>query len=313
MKKALLEILICPSCLPDKNALQSQIMEEAGGDILEGALRCGQCGREYPIQDGIAFLDPAHSLKNGGSGSKYESAPVLSSYLWSHYGDLLNDPEAVPAYKEWSNLMRPHDGIALDAGSAVGRFAFEMSRKCDMVIGIDNSVSFIRCARELMTHGRMTFGLKEEGVLEREATLSLPDSWDTRKVEFIVGDAQALPFPTGAFSSLASLNLIDKVPRPLRHLQEMQRVSAKENAQVLISDPYSWSEEAAEEKHWLGGTDKGPYAGRGIKNIMALFSQEKGGWPPPWRIENHGHVWWKIRTHANHFELIRSCYVKATR
>lgn len=26
-----------------------------------------------------------------------------------------------------------------------------------------------------------------------------------------------------------------------------------------------------------------------------------------------GEVWWRIRTHANHFELIRSCYIQAHR
>jgi 2-polyprenyl-3-methyl-5-hydroxy-6-metoxy-1,4-benzoquinol methylase len=34
--------------------------------------------------------------------------------------------------------------MALDIGSAVGRFAFEMSGKSEFVVGIDNSVSFIQ-------------------------------------------------------------------------------------------------------------------------------------------------------------------------
>lgn len=312
MKKILLNMLICPACLPDENILQIRIIEEQADDVLMGSLTCPQCANTYPIRDSIAFLDPAH-LEQGTPESKYETAPVLSSYLWSHYADILNDPDASPAYQEWAGLMHPHTGVALDAGCAVGRFAFEMSLKCDLAIGVDNSVSFIRCARALMTNRRMTTGLKEEGILEREVTISLPESWDTRRVEFIVGNAQALPFSSGAFSSLASLNLVDKLPMPLTHLKEMHRVAAQQNAQILFSDPFSWSEDVADEKNWLGGTDRGPHSGRGLKNIMSLLTNERDGWPPPWRIEDQGHIWWKIRTHANHFELIRSCFVKGVR
>jgi hypothetical protein len=93
----------------------------------------------------------------------------------------------------------------------------------------------------------------------------------------------------------------------------MHRLAAKQNAQFLFSDPFSWSEDAADQANWLGGTERGPYSGKGIENIMALLTNKTNGWSPPWRIENHGHIWWKIRTHANHFELIRSCFVKAVR
>ncbi len=323
MKKLLLNMLICPACLPDEAALDSRAIDEQGEDILEGSLSCPQCGNIYPIRDGIAFLDPG-PLQTGAksdlpavltaqAGSKYETAPVLSSYLWSHYGDILGDPEATPAYREWADLMRPHSGMAVDAGSAVGRFTFEMSLKSDFVVGVDNSLSFVRSARKLMMDRRMKIDLKEEGYLVKESVLSLPEAWDSRKVEFIVGDAQALPFPTGLFSSLASLNLIDKVPVPVRHMKEMHRLAAEQNAQILFSDPFSWSAEVADEKEWLGGVPTGPYAGRGMENIMALLTDKKNGWSPPWKIENHGHIWWKIRTHANHFELIRSCFVKAVR
>jgi hypothetical protein len=159
----------------------------------------------------------------------------------------------------------------------------------------------------------MKIDLKQEGSLIREEILSLPEAWDSRKVEFIVADAQALPFPSGAFSSLASLNLIDKVPFPARHLREIYRLATKRDAQFLFSDPFSWSEEVADEKNWLGGARSGPYSRRGVEAIMSLLTNETNGWSPPWRIEDHGRIWWKIRTHANHFELIRSCYVKAVR
>jgi SAM-dependent methyltransferase len=312
MKKVLLEILICPLCLPEEHRLKENVMRIQKDDIIEGYLTCGRCGSAYPIQSGIAYLEPRQSGE-GKLNSKYETIPLLSSYLWSHYGDLLQDPEACPAYTEWAGLVRSESGFCIDIGSAVGRFSFEMSKKSDFVIGIDNSVSFIRAARELMVNRRKPVFLLQEGLLAQEIMLHLPEEWKTGNVEFIVGDAQALPLRSRAFSAVASLNLIDKVPFPMKHLKEMNRVAKTKGAQLLLSDPFSWSIEVAKEEDWLGGTQTGIYTGKGIENIINLLRGGKGKLLPEWRIERNGHVWWKIRNHCNHFELIRSCFVKAYR
>ena len=312
MKKSLLKILVCPDCLPDEIQLGAKIIREQPGDILDGTLSCSQCGGVYPIEDGTAFLDLS-ARREGTPESKYETGPVLSSYLWSHYGDIMGDEEASSAYREWAGLMNGGFGMALDIGAAVGRFAFEMTRKSDFVVGIDNSVSFIRAARELMVLGRKKVALRQEGLLTREETVILPEAWQTDKVEFVVADALALPFRSRTFSSLGSLNLVDKVPLPLKHLQEVNRVARESDVQFLLSDPFSWSTEAAREEDWLGGRPEGPYSGRGLDNISVLLQGENRQLLPPWRITRQGHVWWKIRTHANHFELIRSCFIKADR
>ena len=312
MKRALLDFLVCPSCVPREFYLRVRIAEEVREDIREGHLTCEHCGKAYPIRDGIAFLEPPDPGQTKPE-NRYETGPVLSSYLWSHYGDLLQDPEASDAYTQWADLMKASPGICLDIGCAVGRFTFEMSRKSDFVVGLDNSVSFIRAARELMLNRRTKVALREEGLLAREVILRLPDGWDRAKVEFVVGDALALPFVSNGFSSVASLNLVDKVALPLKHLLEMNRVAKDSGTQFLLSDPFSWSTEAAREENWLGGKASGPYSGRGLDNITALLIGEKGELGPEWRIETKGDVQWKIRTHANHFELIRSHFVKAAR
>jgi hypothetical protein len=66
-------------------------------------------------------------------------------------------------------------------------------------------------------------------------------------------------------------------------------------------------------ENWLGGTLDGVFSGRGNQNVIALLEGKAGALAPPWQVERHGHVWWKIRTHSNHFELIRSCFIKAVR
>jgi len=313
MKKALTDMLICPACLPDEHKLKEKVIMDMGEDILTGSLTCPQCKNSYAIQDGIAFLDPASKQGTVKSDSRYESRPLLSSYLWSHYADLLHEENASTAYCEWAELLQSHSGVSVDTGSAVGRFAFEMSPKCDFIIGIDNSLSFIRAARELMTKRQVTISLYEEGNLTRETVFKLPETWNSNKVEFIVGDALALPFKSNTISSLSSLNLIDKIPIPLNHLKEMNRVTKEMNAQFLFSDPFSWSAEVADEKDWLGGKTSGIFTGRGKDNIIALLQGKNNELSPEWRIEKQGHVWWKIRTHSNHFEQIRSCYIKAER
>jgi len=313
MKSLLIDLLICPTCLPLAKELVCQIQERDGDDILTGFLKCEGCGTRYIIQDGIASLLPKIKGKKREKPSKYESSSVVSSYLWSHFSDMLEEAEASTAYRDWAELIEHQNGVSLDAGCAVGRFTFEMSLKSDFAVGIDNSVSFISTARKLMKDRQLQFTIKEEGLLTREKRIQLPKTCSTEKVEFIVGDAQVLPFRSRAFSLLASLNLIDKVPSPLGHLEEMNRVARDTEAQFLLSDPYSWSLDIAKEENWLGGTHEGPFSGEGVDNVVGLLAGEKGEFSPSWKIDRQGHVWWKIRTHRNHFELIRSCFIKASR
>jgi SAM-dependent methyltransferase len=244
---------------------------------------------------------------------RYETTPLLVAYLWSHYSDLWRDAEANSAYKEWVRLITASTGFSLDAGCAVGRFGFELTERSGFVVGLDLSRSFIRVARDLAHKRRLTFELPQEGLLVTERQFTAPESWRCDRVEFIVGDAQALPFPTGLFSTVASLNLLDKVPKPLRHLEELNRAARNAGGQLLVSDPFSWSTEVSEVNQWLGGKREGAFAGRGMDNLISCLRGEKGALLPPWTVEGQGSLWWRIRNHENHFELIRSLWVKAVR
>lgn len=312
MKKQLLDFLICPHCLPHEHSFVAHIIQERDGDIETGTLSCPQCAASFSIRDGVAFLDP-FGTPSQRETNKYESEEVVSSYLWSHFGELLDDENASQAYATWSGLMSPQSGIALDAGGAVGRFTFEMSTRCDFAIGIDTSSAFVRAARELMRARSLVISLKDEGFLRHEATVRLPEEWRSDRVEFVVANALALPFMRKSISLFSSLNLVDKVPSPIQHLQEMNRVTRDINAQFLLSDPFSWSTEAAPVDQWLGGVSDGRYAGQGLANVARLLTDCRGALVPVWKVNESGSVWWKIRTHCNHYELIRSCFVHASR
>ncbi len=281
-------------------------------DIESGELVCEQCGHRFPIIDGIALLDP-FATDDQRMADKYETDELVSSYLWSHFSDLMREEQASQAYATWAGLIHDQPGVALDAGGAVGRFTFEMSTRCDFAVGIDTSLAFIRAARQLMQQGTMTVSIKDEGMLRREFTVTLPSKWRRERVEFVVANTLALPFAAQSIAVFTSLNLVDKVPSPLAHLREMNRVTRHQQAQFLFSDPFSWSSEAAPASEWLGGTDQGRFAGKGLANLIKLLTDPQGELTPAWRVAEPGSAWWKIRTHSNHYELIRSCYVQASR
>jgi SAM-dependent methyltransferase len=313
MKHVLLDLLTCPACLPDERPLQCAIDGEIAGDILAGALTCSHCHSTFPIIDGLACLVPPQPSTTFESTSKYETDRLLSSYLWSHYADLFGDEDANTAYQTWSATLDEGLGLCLDAGCAVGRFAFEMTQKSDFVVAVDLSRSFVDAARELMNNRQMTFSLPVEGLLRERKNIHPPAGWHYDRIEFLLADVQALPFPAGSFGSVTSLNIVDKVPQPFLHLSEMNRVARIKKAQMLFSDPFSWSEEISDAGSWLGGTREGEFEGRGFDNVLKLLKGEKKGLEPAWNIDKQGELWWKIRTHSNHFEMIRSCFVKARR
>jgi uncharacterized protein YbaR (Trm112 family) len=55
MRRTLLDILCCPVC---KGGLVLSVTEENEKEIVEGILRCGACGADYPIHEGIPNLLP---------------------------------------------------------------------------------------------------------------------------------------------------------------------------------------------------------------------------------------------------------------
>ncbi len=312
MKEMLIDLIICPACLPREEDLTLHSFEQEGGEILDGELRCGICKARYPIKNGIAFLSPRRSEYRPQS-LVYENPFTISSYLWSHYGDIFDDPEASCAYAKWAALLEKSAGISFDTGCAAGRMTFEMGCKSDFAIGIDNSTGLIQAARNLMTEGRLEFSQPIEGRLMARRTIECLKTWKPENVEFIVGDALCAPFPSNSFSSIASLNIIDKIDSPISHLKEIDRTAKKSGAHFLFSDPFSWSTEVAKEEDWLGGKVSDPYSGMSFENIISFLDGEYKLFDPPWKIQEKGSVWWKIRKHQNLFELIRSWFIKAYR
>lgn len=317
MKKWLLEELICPECLcagSDREiALTADIRQETDEEILEGGLLCPECGRRYDIHEGIAIVVPEKTLPITRHTAGYGSRSMLSAYLWSHYSEFFNGPDATDAYKKWAAAFAIQDGWALDIGCSVGRLTFELTKTHDRAVGIDTSLSFVRAARKLAAQKHIAFDLIMEGEITETRSSDLDPDFDLKSAEFIVADAMALPFRSNRFAMACSVNILEKVPDPSSHLAEANRVMNKDNARFLFSDPFSWDETVSHPVLWLGGKTEGPYKGYGMDNICRLLRDGSGVFSPGFGIIETGEVLWKIRKTRNLWEHITSQFVIAQR
>ena len=311
MKKWVADILICPVCLTTPTQLELISRQEQQGDVIDGELRCLKCNRHYPIRQGVAVILPqkTRSILNRKNG--YNAPDMLSAYLWSHFGDLLGEVQATDAYQTWSCNLQSTDGNALDIGCAVGRLSFEMAKKHERVIGMDTSIPFIKKAREILQSKRLNFNLIIEGHLTEPREYRFNSEWDFEKVEFIVADALALPFRQNDFATVAAINILEKVPDPLKHLEEVNRVLNQTKARFLFSDPFSWDAKVSPPERWLGGNNG--FSSRGIDTVRRIFSGEQDVFYPPFTITAGGDVSWKIRKTENLWELITSQFLVGQR
>ncbi|SPD74075.1 conserved hypothetical protein [uncultured Desulfobacterium sp.] len=313
MKKWLKEYLVCPECLPREIPLDLAISDELDDDVTDGDLTCPGCEKSFPVRMGVAVILPERSRKVLNEPSGYNSRSMLSAYLWSHYCDLFPDPDAADAYQQWSSLFKGSNGLALDIGCAVGRLAFELSKAHTRVIGVDTSLSFIKNARTLLTQKRLSLDLIIEGLITKGHSFESSSNWNHDRTDFIVADALALPFPKSLFSTVSSINILEKISNPILHLTEVNRVLDKKDAMFVFSDPFSWDETVLSPDLWIGGNNAGKYKGRGTDCMGRIFSGEDGVFDPPLEITIKGDVSWKIRKTENLWEHIRSQFLVGIR
>lgn len=309
MKKWVKEKLICPECLEKQIPLDLIIKEEHDDDIITGELGCNSCGAVYAVHNGVAVVLPKKSMPILSDSSGYNSQNMLSAYLWSHFSEFFNGPDATDAYKIWASCFQEKNGCALDIGCSVGRISFELSKTHSRVIGIDTSLPFIASARKILNKKRLEFNMTIEGHITQERSCDLDPDWKYDRVDFIVADAMALPFAENCFSTVTSINILEKVPDPQGHLSSVNTVLQKENAMFMFSDPFSWDESVSAPEKWLGGTLEGKYKGRGIDNIKMLFSGENHIFDPGFSVRKTGSILWKIRKTQNLWEHIHSQFV----
>ncbi|HEX7183665.1 MAG TPA: methyltransferase domain-containing protein [Thermoanaerobaculia bacterium] len=287
------------------------VFHEEGEHVVEGTLRCSapSCLREYPVLDGVplilanlrgyvaASIDQIHAREDlsaetesllgdcCGSGSAFDTTRQhLSTYAWDHYGDL--DPEEAPGESSGlapGSVLRvlerglelageAPDGPVLDIGCAVGRTAFELAARTGrLVLGTDLSFAMLRLASRALREGRVRYPRRRVGLAydRRDFPVSFPGS---ENVDFWACDALALPFPSGTFGMIVTLNVLDCVQSPHDLLASLPRLLS-DRGRAILSTPYDWAPAATPVEAWLGGhSQRGENAGASEPVLRALLT-----------------------------------------
>lgn len=259
------------------------------GAIQQGSLLCShpECRSEYPIIDGIPILVadlrkyisenlvailgrddlPAdtESLIGDccGPGSLFDAQRQhLSTYAFDHYADL--DPNETPDDHSPPGailrlLNQALEGLGawpaaplLDLGCSVGRSTFELAQHThEPVLGMDLNFNMLRMASEILNRGIVRYPKRRVGIVyeRREFPVRFPQM---EQVDFWVGDALAPPFAPGGFGGVFSLNLLDCLPEPYRHLHEIARLLVADG-KALLATPFDWNQNATPMEAWIGG------------------------------------------------------------
>jgi SAM-dependent methyltransferase len=264
---------------------------EVGDDTVvdQGILLCSrpECRSEYPIIDGIPILvadlrqyvaqnlaailgreDLPASLESligdcCGPGTLFDAQRQhLSTYAFDHYADL--DPsepaDTLPRPGSIARLLHQRMGDrvplpaapVLDLGCSVGRSTFELAaRSSGPVLGIDLNFGMLRLAQRVLTEGVCRYPRRRIGLVydRQEFPLRFPHG---ERIDFWLCDALHLPFADGGFGTLCSLNLLDCVPDPHRHLAEIGRL-LQPGGTALLATPFDWSPGATAPEAWIGG------------------------------------------------------------
>ncbi len=191
----------------------------------------------------------------------YESDKLVSEYLLFHYGrpdEIL--PESAPAGMadalDFAVRTQSHfDGAGergLDLGCAVGRSAYEMSRTCREVTGIDFSHAFVRHA-ELLRHGPLPYTRLDEAHLATRLEARLPDGVQADRVTFEQGDAMNLRADLGTFDRVHAANLLCRLPEPAKLLERLPDL-AEPGGQLILATPCTWLGEFTPPANWPEGS-----------------------------------------------------------
>lgn len=186
----------------------------------------------------------------------YETDKLVSNYCEFHYGeDNFGVPNFCKAIAEEALRVKPSGKKALDIGASVGRVSFELADSFDHVDSLDFSARFIQVGSQLQKNRRLKYERIEEGDLvsfqERSLdSLGLTEKYDN--INFMQQDATNMKSHFTNYDLVVACNLIDRLYDPLTFLQEISTRINKDGV-LLISSPYSWSEEFTEKSKWLGG------------------------------------------------------------
>jgi SAM-dependent methyltransferase/uncharacterized protein YbaR (Trm112 family) len=315
------------------------VEEQQSDDVISGIIRCGNCGAEYPVIDGLPILVPdvrryiqdnlfyllartdlppaVESLIGdaAGPGSMFDSARQhLSSYVWDHWGEFDPDeraPESVTARpgaiaRALRSVMAMAaddlpQGPILDIGCGAGRSVRELvAGGKRMVLGIDLGASLARTARRALIGGQVDYGRRRIGLTYDRRRFNVPQT-PTGRADIWICDISCLPFADETFALTVGMNVLDCLGDPRGGLIEMDRVIAK-GGELLLTVPFDWSPAVTPVEGWIGGhSQRGPHQGSGEAILDHLLTDGPMAAGTLRRKSSTTEIPWHVRLHE------RSC------
>jgi SAM-dependent methyltransferase/uncharacterized protein YbaR (Trm112 family) len=297
---------VCPLC---RAALAiGTSIRESDGDVLEGILLCGGCGREFPIVDGIPVIVGPIRTWLAANPLQLLMRDDLSPQIESLIGDVLGPGSPYDLLRQHTGMYADDhyragsaasliDGIdvaagpVLDLGCATGGTTFQLAQKSGaMTLGIDLNFAMLRVASRVLREGRVRYARRRIGVVydRRDEAIDLPAR---ELVDFWCCDAGALPFDDAIAGTAASVNVIDCNTSPQQSVAELARV-VRPGGLAIISTPYDWSPSATPYENWIGGhSQRGPHEGAAeplLRDLVAAhFTIVREETDVPWRVRLH--------------------------
>lgn len=269
--------LVCPGC-----RTRSGDRLDVRTLFAEGALLACECGRRYPVVDGIPLVlaDPTAMFHHDIAGIVEGDLPLevsaalvahgpddapyarmlehLSTYLDTHWGDLATPPLALGSAAILERL-RAHTGdrvgLAIELGCSVGRGVAELARSADHVVGLDLHIGALRRARRVVAGAPLAYNRRIVGRHYAPATLAAGErAVPARRTTWLCGDALDPPLLPAAFDRVVALNLLDALGDPAQLLAVLDGLCAP-GGQLILASPYAWQSGIVDEHARLGGAD----------------------------------------------------------
>jgi SAM-dependent methyltransferase/uncharacterized protein YbaR (Trm112 family) len=328
-----LPLVLCPGCrvrVDDGLGGQLEVRTlDRDGDVL----RC-ECGRRYPIIDGVPILmaDPTGYLLNEiASVVERELPPAvaallaetgpddapyprllehLSIYLDAHWGDRAAPaPDgpgptfaADPLVERVAARRHHRVGLAVELGCSVGRIVAELAGGADHVVGLDQHMGAIRRARRLLAGEPLSYNRRIAGRHYRPATIMAGDrAVAADRLTWICGDALDPPLLPVQYDRVVAFNLLDSVRRPRQLLSVLDGLCAP-GGEILLSSPYAWQTGIVDENARLGGDD--PAA-----EIADIF-REGRDLGARYEVEDQAELPWTLRKDARSAVSYRVHYLR---
>lgn len=328
-------LVVCPGCrVAHGGDLEVRTLER-DGDVL----RC-ECGRRYPIVDGVPILmkDPAAYLRSELASvverelpaevaallveSLGDDAPYarllehLSIYLDAHWGDRATPPPddplrradappfaAAPLAAKVAARAATRVAAAIELGCSAGRIVAELAAGAEHVVGLDLHFGALRRARRLLGGEPLVYNRRVAGRHYRAATIAAGDrAVPAARLTWICGDALDPPLLPHDYQRVVAFNLLDSVHHPRQLLSVLDGLCAP-GGELLLASPYVWQSEVIAEGERLGGADPA----RAVAELL-----ERGeGLSAPYAIEDEDELPWTLRKDARAAVGYRVHYLRA--